>query len=72
MEVQYCRVTSSRLLQNDKLIISMKAGQGKRETLSTSEFSKNLKLYFGKVSDQQDQQVDTADLFREALKSVKN
>ena len=40
MEVQYCRVTSSRLLQNDKLISSMKAGQGKRETLSTSEFSK--------------------------------
>ena len=43
-------------------------GQGKKEMLSTSEFSKNLKLYFGKVSDQQDQQVD---LFRKALKSVK-
>ena len=46
-------------------------GQGKKEMLSTSEFSKNLKLYFGKVSDQQDQQVDTVDLFRKALKSVK-
>ena len=72
MEVQYCRDTSARLLHNNKLLNIMKPkGQGKKEMLSTSEFSKNLKLYFGKVSDQQDQQVDTVDLFRKALKSVK-
>ena len=72
MEVQYCRDTSARLLHNNKLLNIMKPkGQGKKEMLSTSEFSKNRKLYFGKVSDQQDQQVDTVDLFRKALKSVK-
>ena len=72
MEVQYCRDTSARLLHNNKLLNIMKPkGQGKKEMLSTSEFSKNLRLYFGKVSDQQDQQVDTVDLFRKALKSVK-
>merc|ERR1711895_371130 len=73
MEVQYCRDTSARLLHsNIKLFNIMKPkGQGKKEMLSTSEFSKNLKLYFGKVSDQQDQQVDTVDLFRKALKSEK-
>ena len=66
MEVQYCRDTSARLLHNNKLLNIMKPkGQGKKEMLSTSEFSKNL------VSDQQDQQVDTLDLFRIALKSVK-
>ena len=60
------------LLHNNKLLNIMKPkGQGKKEMLSTSEFSKNRKLYFGKVSDQQDQQVDTVDLFRKALKSVK-
>ena len=66
MEVQYCRDTSARLLHNNKLLNIMKPkGQGKKEMLSTSEFSKN------RVSDQQDQQVDTLDLFRIALKSVK-
>ena len=65
MEVQYCRDTSARLLHSNKLFNIMKPkGQGKKETLSSSQFSKNLKLYFGKVSDQQDQQVDTVDLFR--------
>ena len=74
MEVQYCRDTSARLLHSHKLfsIMKPKVGQDKRETLPTSEFSKNLKLYFGKVSDQQDQIVDTVDLFRKAPKSVKN
>ena len=73
MEVQYCGDTSARLLHiNIKLFNIMKPkGQGKKELRSTSEFSKNLKLYFGKVSDQQDQQVDTVDLFRKALKSAK-
>ena len=60
------------ILHSNKLFNIMKPeGQGKKETLLSSEFGKNLKLYFGKVSDQQDQQVDTVDLFRKALKSVK-
>ena len=44
---------------------------GKRQTLSPEEFSTNLKLFFGKISDQEVHHVDTAQLFKEALKSLK-
>ena len=72
MEVQYARATSVRMDQKDQLFKIMTVREGKRQTMSSAEFSENLRLYFGKTADQDLNQVDTAELFRQAIKSVNN
>ena len=50
----------------------MNVKNGKRTTKSAEKFTDNLKILFGKTKNQDLDEVDTMDLFRQAISSLKN
>ena len=69
MKVQYAKPTSVQVECKDSVFNIKNVNAGNMKTLLPEEFSTNLKLFFGKISDQEVHQVDTAQLVKEALKS---
>ena len=46
----------------------MAVSEGKRQTKTAEQFAENLKLYYGKTNEQDTDEIDTAELFRKAMK----
>ena len=72
LEVQYAKATSVLLSKTDLIFRIMNVKNGKKTTKSDEEFADNLKILFGKTQDQDPDEVDTMELFRRAISSLKN
>ena len=72
LQVQYAKATSVILSKTDLIFRIMNVKNGKRTTKSAQEFADNLKILFGKTQDQDPDEVDTMELFRRAISSLKN
>ena len=72
LQVQYAKATSVILSKTDLIFRIMNVKNCKRTTKSAKEFADNLKILFGKTQDQDPDEVDTMELFRRAISSLKN
>ena len=71
-EVQYAKYTANKIEKTNSLFKLMNIQENKKRKLkSIQELSENLKIYFGKTSDQNDEQIDTLTKFKEELSKKK-
>ena len=71
LEIQYARETSVLIPKDHQMFKIMTTTDAKRKIKSSSEFANNLKLLFGKTSEQIDENVDnTVNLFRSSISNL--